>query len=150
MGFYLEFFQHKKHNYSTFKVNYKKWVCTIILIVCRAIQASLVLYKETSSSGFLDGEDGSNASGNNGDEESCVEDTAQQLRLALRLSEQQQMEEEQRRLLEEETFQQVLQLSLTDKWAWNIDNQHLLNKKIKKSYTRLKKVYVIFKSSNFW
>lgn len=42
--------------------------------------------------------------------------TAEQLRLALRLSEQQQMEEEQRRLLEEETFRQVLELSLTDKW----------------------------------
>lgn len=44
-----------------------------------------------------------------------LEDTAEQLRIALRLSEQQQMEEEQRRLLEEETFRQVLELSLTDK-----------------------------------
>ena len=45
----------------------------------------------------------------------ALEDTAEQLRLALRLSEQEQLEEEQRRLLEEETFQQVLELSLTDK-----------------------------------
>lgn len=44
-----------------------------------------------------------------------LEDTAEQLRLALRLSELQQLEEEQRRLLEEETFRQVLELSLTDK-----------------------------------
>ena len=45
----------------------------------------------------------------------ALEDTAEQMKLALRLSEQQQMEEEQRRLLEEETFRQVLELSLTEK-----------------------------------
>ncbi|CAG5089483.1 Similar to Ankrd13d: Ankyrin repeat domain-containing protein 13D (Mus musculus) [Cotesia congregata] len=44
-----------------------------------------------------------------------IPDTAEQLKLALRLSEQQQLEDEQRRLLEEETFRQVLELSLTEK-----------------------------------
>lgn len=44
-----------------------------------------------------------------------IGDTAEQLRIALRLSEQQQIEEEQRRLLEEETFRQVLELSLIEK-----------------------------------
>lgn len=47
--------------------------------------------------------------------EAAFEGTAEQLEIALRLSEQQQMEEEQRRLVEEETFRQVLELSLTDK-----------------------------------
>lgn len=47
--------------------------------------------------------------------ETAFEGAAEQLEIALRLSEKQQLEEEQRRLLEEETFRQVLELSLTDK-----------------------------------
>lgn len=49
------------------------------------------------------------------DDGTSIGDTAEQLRIALRLSEQQQIEEEQRRLLEEETFRQVLELSLIEK-----------------------------------
>lgn len=78
----------------------------------RAIQASLVLYQETAGST----EGTANSAGINENEDSdSLEDTAEQLRLALKLSEQQQMEEEQQRLLEEETFRHVLELSLTDK-----------------------------------
>ncbi|GAB1867512.1 Ankyrin repeat domain-containing protein 13B [Camponotus japonicus] len=78
----------------------------------RAIQASLVLYQETTGSA----EGTTNSAGINENEDSdSLEGTAEQLRLALKLSEQQQIEEEQRRLLEEETFRQVLELSLTDK-----------------------------------
>ncbi|XP_033184158.2 ankyrin repeat domain-containing protein 13D isoform X4 [Bombus vancouverensis nearcticus] len=79
----------------------------------RAIQASLALCQD-STAGCASGR-------NNLDKTSDIEnadtleDTAEQLRLALRLSELQQLEEEQRRLLEEETFRQVLELSLTDK-----------------------------------
>ncbi|KYM95175.1 PREDICTED: ankyrin repeat domain-containing protein 13D [Cyphomyrmex costatus] len=76
----------------------------------RAIQASLVLYQETTGSR----EGAANSAGINEDSDS-LEDTAEQLRLALKLSEQQQIEEEQQRLLEEETFRHVLELSLTDK-----------------------------------
>ncbi|XP_011642706.1 ankyrin repeat domain-containing protein 13D isoform X2 [Pogonomyrmex barbatus] len=77
----------------------------------RAIQASLVLYQETTGS-----TEGTANSGINESEDSdSLEDTAEQLRLALKLSEQQQIEEEQQRLLEEETFRHVLELSLTDK-----------------------------------
>ncbi|XP_032687957.1 ankyrin repeat domain-containing protein 13D [Odontomachus brunneus] len=76
----------------------------------RAIQASLVLYQETAGSV----ESTANSTTVNEDSDS-LEGTAEQLRLALKLSEQQQIEEEQRRLLEEETFRQVLELSLTDK-----------------------------------
>lgn len=47
--------------------------------------------------------------------EKNADDAREQMRLALQLSQQQQSEEEQRRKLEEETFQQVLELSLTDK-----------------------------------
>ncbi|XP_046609568.1 ankyrin repeat domain-containing protein 13D isoform X3 [Neodiprion virginianus] len=82
----------------------------------RAIQASLALYQETI--GGCEIEEESPASGGESKRgETCeaLEGPAEQLRLALRLSEQQQLEEEQRRLLEEETFQQVLELSLTDK-----------------------------------
>ncbi|XP_011701886.1 PREDICTED: ankyrin repeat domain-containing protein 13D [Wasmannia auropunctata] len=78
----------------------------------RAIQASLVLYQETA--GSMEGT--ANSTGINENEDSdSLEDTAEQLRLALKLSEQQQIEEEQQRLLEEETFRHVLELSLTDK-----------------------------------
>ncbi|XP_012225465.1 ankyrin repeat domain-containing protein 13D isoform X2 [Linepithema humile] len=78
----------------------------------RAIQASLVLYQETAGSAEGTG----NSAGINENEDSdSLEGAAEQLRLALKLSEQQQIEEEQRRLLEEETFRQVLELSLTDK-----------------------------------
>jgi len=78
----------------------------------RAIQASLVLYQETAGST----EGTANSTGINESEDSdSLEDTAEQLRLALKLSEQQQIEEEQQRLLEEETFRHVLELSLTDK-----------------------------------
>ncbi|KAG5346625.1 AN13D protein, partial [Acromyrmex charruanus] len=78
----------------------------------RAIQASLVLYQETAGST----EGTANSAGINENEDSdSLEDTAEQLRLALKLSEQQQIEEEQQRLLEEETFRHVLELSLTDK-----------------------------------
>lgn len=78
----------------------------------RAIQASLVLYQETAGSA----EGTTNSAGINENEDSdSLEGTAEQLRLALKLSEQQQIEEEQRRLLEEETFRQVLELSLTEK-----------------------------------
>ncbi|XP_076232023.1 ankyrin repeat domain-containing protein 13D isoform X2 [Calliopsis andreniformis] len=79
----------------------------------RAIQASLALYQETTA---ICASGRSNTNGTDGAEDSdALEDTAEQLRIALRLSEQQQIEEEQRRLLEEETFRQVLELSLTDK-----------------------------------
>ncbi|XP_070169807.1 ankyrin repeat domain-containing protein 13D isoform X1 [Polyergus mexicanus] len=78
----------------------------------RAIQASLVLYQETA--GSAEGTTNS-ASINKNEDSDSLEGTAEQLRLALKLSEQQQIEEEQRRLLEEETFRQVLELSLTDK-----------------------------------
>ena len=64
-------------------------------------------------------ETGGGSSTDNEIQESCndsIISTAEQLRLALRLSEQQQIEDEQRRLIEEETFRQVLELSLTDKW----------------------------------
>ncbi|KAG5320065.1 AN13D protein, partial [Acromyrmex heyeri] len=78
----------------------------------RAIQASLVLYQETAGST----EGTANSAGINENEDSdSLEDTTEQLRLALKLSEQQQIEEEQQRLLEEETFRHVLELSLTDK-----------------------------------
>ncbi|XP_012533297.1 ankyrin repeat domain-containing protein 13D [Monomorium pharaonis] len=78
----------------------------------RAIQASLVLYQETTAGSM----EGTAHSGINENEDSdSLEDTAEQLRLALKLSEQQQIEEEQQRLLEEETFRHVLELSLTDK-----------------------------------
>ena len=60
-------------------------------------------------------EDDINAVGGSDEVSDSLESAAEQLRLALRLSEQQQIEEEQRRLLEEETFRQVLELSLTDK-----------------------------------
>lgn len=79
----------------------------------RAIQASLVLYQETAA-GSAERTTNSTGINENQDSES-LESTAEQLRLALKLSEQQQIEEEQRRLLEEETFRQVLELSLTDK-----------------------------------
>ena len=79
----------------------------------RAIQASLALYQENTA-GCASGQSNSNKTNDIEDADS-LEDTAEQLRLALRLSEQQQLEEEQRRLLEEETFRQVLELSLTDK-----------------------------------
>ncbi|KAK0174482.1 hypothetical protein PV327_010245 [Microctonus hyperodae] len=81
----------------------------------RAIQASLDLYQDSVE--CMDDERRMNRSENNDcdDDGDAIEDTAEQLRLALRLSEQQQFEEEQRRLLEEETFRQVLELSLTDK-----------------------------------
>ncbi|XP_017882466.1 ankyrin repeat domain-containing protein 13D isoform X3 [Ceratina calcarata] len=79
----------------------------------RAIQASLALCQDgtagcASSRNNLD-------KGNEAEDSDTLEDTAEQLRLALRLSELQQLEEEQRRMLEEETFRQVLELSLTDK-----------------------------------
>nr|XP_050854874.1 ankyrin repeat domain-containing protein 13D isoform X1 [Vespula vulgaris] len=81
----------------------------------RAIQASLVLYQETTAS-CADGRNNiDEARAKEDDDSDSLESTAEQLRLALKLSEQQQIEEEQRRLLEEETFRQVLELSLTDK-----------------------------------
>jgi len=71
------------------------------------------LYQETTA-GSAEGT--ANSIGVNENEDSdSLENTTEQLRLALKLSEQQQIEEEQRRLLEEETFRQVLELSLTDK-----------------------------------
>lgn len=79
----------------------------------RAIQASLVLYQETTA-GSAESTANSAVVNENEDSDS-LEGTAGQLKLALKLSEQQQIEEEQRRLLEEETFRQVLELSLTDK-----------------------------------
>ncbi|XP_014478181.1 PREDICTED: ankyrin repeat domain-containing protein 13D isoform X2 [Dinoponera quadriceps] len=79
----------------------------------RAIQASLVLYQETTA-GSAEGTANS-ATVNENEDSDSLEGAAEQLRLALKLSEQQQIEEEQRRLLEEETFRQVLELSLTDK-----------------------------------
>ncbi|XP_054008910.1 ankyrin repeat domain-containing protein 13D isoform X1 [Hylaeus anthracinus] len=79
----------------------------------RAIQASLALYQE-STVACPSGRSSTNKTSDIEDPE-ALEDTTEQLRLALRLSEQQQLEEEQRRLLEEETFRQVLELSLTDK-----------------------------------
>ncbi|KAH0561654.1 ankyrin repeat domain-containing protein 13D isoform X2 [Cotesia glomerata] len=82
----------------------------------RAIQESLEFYQETSESL---GENGRTSSRSNVLEDQrdhdLIPDTAEQLKLALRLSEQQQLEDEQRRLLEEETFRQVLELSLTEK-----------------------------------
>lgn len=72
-----------------------------------------MLYQETTA-GSREGT--TNSAGINESEDSdSLEDTAEQLRLALKLSEQQQIEEEQQRLLEEETFRHVLELSLTDK-----------------------------------
>jgi len=71
-----------------------------------------VLYQETG--GSTEGTANS-ASVNENEDSDPLEDTAEQLRLALKLSEQQQIEEEQQRLLEEETFRHVLELSLTDK-----------------------------------
>ncbi|XP_033329830.1 ankyrin repeat domain-containing protein 13D isoform X1 [Megalopta genalis] len=79
----------------------------------RAIQASLTLYQENAAS-CTSARNNSNRNSDTEDSD-ALEDTAEQLRIALRLSEQQQLEEEQRRLLEEETFRQVLELSLTDK-----------------------------------
>ncbi|XP_076626210.1 ankyrin repeat domain-containing protein 13D isoform X3 [Colletes latitarsis] len=79
----------------------------------RAIQASLALYQE-STVACASGRSNMNKASDVEDSD-APEDTTEQLRLALRLSEQQQLEEEQRRLLEEETFRQVLELSLTDK-----------------------------------
>ncbi|XP_043254543.1 ankyrin repeat domain-containing protein 13D isoform X2 [Colletes gigas] len=79
----------------------------------RAIQASLALYQE-STVACASGQSNMNKASDVEDPD-ALEDTTEQLRLALRLSEQQQLEEEQRRLLEEETFRQVLELSLTDK-----------------------------------
>lgn len=71
-----------------------------------------MLYQETTAGST----EGTGNSGVNESEDSdSLEDTAEQLRLALKLSEQQQIEEEQQRLLEEETFRHVLELSLTDK-----------------------------------
>lgn len=69
----------------------------------------MVLYQETA--GAAEGNSGINEN----EDSDSLEGAAEQLRLALKLSEQQQIEEEQRRLLEEETFRQVLELSLTDK-----------------------------------
>ncbi|XP_020294038.1 ankyrin repeat domain-containing protein 13D-like [Pseudomyrmex gracilis] len=79
----------------------------------RAIQASLVLYQESTTGSIGDTTNSANISEN--EDSDSLEGTAEQLRLALKLSEQQQIEEEQRRLVEEETFRQVLELSLTDK-----------------------------------
>ncbi|KAK1133944.1 hypothetical protein K0M31_011731 [Melipona bicolor] len=79
----------------------------------RAIQASLALCQD-SNVGCASGRSNSDKT-NDIENADSLEDTAEQLRLALRLSELQQLEEEQRRLLEEETFRQVLELSLTDK-----------------------------------
>ncbi|XP_046418282.1 ankyrin repeat domain-containing protein 13D isoform X1 [Neodiprion pinetum] len=82
----------------------------------RAIQASLALYQETIGGCEIEEESPASGGGSKrGETCEALEGPAEQLRLALRLSEQQQLEEEQRRLLEEETFQQVLELSLTDK-----------------------------------
>ncbi|XP_046838372.1 ankyrin repeat domain-containing protein 13D isoform X2 [Vespa crabro] len=81
----------------------------------RAIQASLVLYQETTASCAEGRNNIDEARAKEEDDSDSLESTAEQLRLALKLSEQQQIEEEQRRLLEEETFRQVLELSLTDK-----------------------------------
>lgn len=79
----------------------------------RAIQASLALCQD-STAGCASGQNNTDKT-NDLENSDSLEDTAEQLRLALRLSELQQLEEEQRRLLEEETFRQVLELSLTDK-----------------------------------
>ncbi|XP_033302537.1 ankyrin repeat domain-containing protein 13D isoform X4 [Bombus vosnesenskii] len=79
----------------------------------RAIQASLALCQD-STAGCASGRNNLDKTSDIENADS-LEDTAEQLRLALRLSELQQLEEEQRRLLEEETFRQVLELSLTDK-----------------------------------
>lgn len=81
----------------------------------RAIQASLVLYQESAASCAEGRSNIDEARANDGEDSDSLENTTEQLRLALKLSEQQQLEEEQRRLLEEETFRQVLELSLTDK-----------------------------------
>lgn len=94
-------------NYLTSKL-----IIEIEFFTFRAIQASLVMYSKTNSREYPEDRPGADDSE---EEENSLEGTAEQLRLALRLSAQQQMEEEQRRLLEEETFQQVLELSLTDK-----------------------------------
>ncbi|XP_006608398.1 ankyrin repeat domain-containing protein 13D isoform X2 [Apis dorsata] len=79
----------------------------------RAIQASLALCQDNTA-GCASGRNNTDKT-NDLENSDSLEDTAEQLRLALRLSELQQLEEEQRRLLEEETFRQVLELSLTDK-----------------------------------
>lgn len=105
----------------------------------RAIQASLALYQESGilvgeyeddeaegrerrrndtrneNLEFVDEDNEGRRCNNENNERDLIDDTAEQLRIALRLSEQQQIEEEQRRLLEEETFRQVLELSLTEK-----------------------------------
>ncbi|XP_015177619.1 PREDICTED: ankyrin repeat domain-containing protein 13D isoform X1 [Polistes dominula] len=81
----------------------------------RAIQASLVLYQETTASCAEGHNNIDEARAKEEDDSDSLESTTEQLYLALKLSEQQQIEEEQRRLLEEETFRQVLELSLTDK-----------------------------------
>lgn len=77
----------------------------------RAIQASLEHYRETGE--FVT--DMRDLPSGQEQRETAFEGAAEQLEIALRLSEKQQLEEEQRRLLEEETFRQVLELSLTDK-----------------------------------
>ncbi|EFN81198.1 Ankyrin repeat domain-containing protein 13B [Harpegnathos saltator] len=74
----------------------------------RAIQASLVLYQETTAGSAESTAD--SATVNENEDSDSLEGATEQLRLALKLSEQQQIEEEQRRLLEEETFRQVLEL----------------------------------------
>lgn len=73
----------------------------------------MVLYQETTAGSA--GSTANSAGVNENEDSDSLEGAAEQLRLALKLSEQQQIEEEQRRLLEEETFRQVLELSLTDK-----------------------------------
>ncbi|KAF7989260.1 hypothetical protein HCN44_010842 [Aphidius gifuensis] len=82
----------------------------------RAIQASLGYCQGTLEyldDGGAHSRQSDNNLQNNGN--NTIQDTAEQLKIALRLSEQQKIEDEQRRLLEEETFRQVLELSLTDK-----------------------------------
>lgn len=74
----------------------------------------MVLYQETTAS-CAEGRNNIDEARAKEDDSDPLESTTEQLRLALKLSEQQQIEEEQRRLLEEETFRQVLELSLTDK-----------------------------------
>lgn len=75
----------------------------------------MVLYQETTASCAEGRNNIDEAGAKEEDDSDSLENTTEQLRLALKLSEQQQIEEEQRRLLEEETFRQVLELSLTDK-----------------------------------
>lgn len=74
-----------------------------------------MLYQETAS-GCKSKQNNSNSDGNvDGEEDSLEITTREQLKLALKLSEEQQREEEQRRRKEEETFRAVLELSLTEK-----------------------------------